>query len=139
MHFIKLNYFYIYYINQHTAMTDLFKFYHSQWENRVPAEIDTSFFNFLAQESSLEELEQMFNVFREEMNSTPCCGRHSGSCPVAVNSTETTPFVGGNRCERLLRQNMRFVRRAYFLLAHGEQPTNLRQEEPEEPVYIREI
>lgn len=85
----------------------------------------TTFFSYLSQHSTLNEMDSMFCEIRDMLSSSPCCSCHTGCIPVSVNSKENTPFVGGPKCNKSHRSDLRDIRRAFFLLSTGEFPTDL--------------
>jgi hypothetical protein len=116
-------------------MTDLFKHIHHAWRTCDDEDEQLSFYAYIVKHSSLGDVAIMFNAKRDEMNSSPCCGRHSGLLPVSVSSMENTPFVGGIRCDRQIRQDMRMLRRAYIALSGGEHPA-LQPEQDEASIRV---
>lgn len=68
---------------------------------------------YLRNYSSKEELIFIFGEFQSKMKFQPCCLCHKGNLPVAINSDEETPFVGGEKCTSSYRHIMRMCCRAY--------------------------
>ena len=136
IHFIKLKpiFIYLHLLIQCKAfnMTDLFKNFKTAWQTRSEYDRDLSFYTYIVEYSSPGEIDVMFCAKRDEMNASPCCPRHSGLLPISVNSMQNTPFVGGFRCDRQIRQDMRMLRRAFIALTTGQPATDFRSTEPDE-------
>lgn len=96
-------------------------------ENTVPASENPGCFDsYLAKNCSLDELDQMFLVTKNQMNANPCCKFHTGDCAVAINSMKTTPqckrdtpLPGMKVCKDLFRLRLNTLRDSFFIATTG--------------------